>query len=141
MVEQLIHQATKTGLSQIIMAQRLDKRYVILSLDGGGVRGLMSVEILAEIETRLRNKLKRPDLKITDMVDCVIGTSAGGLTALALATGKSANELKGLMEEIIKNTFKNPRSMRKRLREAAFDHENLEKELIKHLKADTVTLG
>ena len=101
----------------------------------------MSVEILAEIETRLRNKLKRPDLKITDMVDCVIGTSAGGLTALALATGKSANELKGLMEEIIKNTFKNPRSMRKRLREAAFDHENLEKELIKHLKADTVTLG
>jgi len=93
----------------------------------------MTVEILVELENQLREKLNNPTLKITDVVDCVIGTSAGGLIALGLACGKSANELKTLMPEMIGNTFKNPKSMRKRLREAAYDHTNLEKELIEKL--------
>ena len=101
----------------------------------------MTVEILVELENKLRKKLKNPNLKITDVVDCVIGTSAGGLIALALACGKSANELKTLMPEIIGNTFKDPKSIRKRLREAAYDHTNLEKELTEKLQADKTTLG
>jgi uncharacterized protein len=105
------------------------------------VRGLMTCQILAEIENRLRVRLEKPYLKITDLIDCVIGTSAGGLIALALARGKSANDLMELMPEIIGNTFKDPKNIKRRLREAAYDHVNLERELIKHLQADTVTLG
>lgn len=81
------------SLEKVLKNQRLDKRYVVLSLDGGGVRGLMTVRILVDIENKLRKALNKPDFKITDIVDCVIGTSAGGLIALALACGKSANEL------------------------------------------------
>lgn len=45
------------------------------------------------------------------------------------------------MTEIIGNTFKDPKSLRKRLREAQYDHQNLERELIKHLNADKITMG
>ena len=49
----------------------------ILSLDGGGIRGLVEIEILSEIE-RLTGK------KITDIFDIIIGTSTGGIVALGL---------------------------------------------------------
>lgn len=129
------------SLKKLLVAQRIDKRYVVLSLDGGGVRGLMTVQILVAIEDRLRKELEQPDFKITDLVDCVIGTSAGGLIALALACGKSANDLKTLMPEIIGNTFKDPKNMRRRYKEAAYDGKNLEESLTKVLGADKLTLG
>ena len=53
----------------------------------------MSLKILAEIEKSLRVKKNRPDYKITEDIDCIIGTSAGGLISLALASGLSATEL------------------------------------------------
>ena len=101
----------------------------------------MTVQILASIEDKLRAKLKNPSLKISDVIDCVIGTSAGGLIALGLACGKSANDLKEIMLSIIGNTFKNPRNLIERFSEPAYNAENLEHELIKHLSADVVTLG
>lgn len=49
----------------------------ILTLDGGGIRGLVQIEILSEIE-RLTGR------KITDLFDWIIGTSTGGILALGL---------------------------------------------------------
>ena len=49
----------------------------ILSLDGGGIRGLLQIEILSEIE-RLTGK------KITELFDVIMGTSTGGIVALGL---------------------------------------------------------
>lgn len=49
----------------------------ILSLDGGGIRALIQIDILCEIE-RLTGK------KITELFDWIIGTSSGGIVALAL---------------------------------------------------------
>jgi hypothetical protein len=41
--------------------QRLDKRYTVLSLDGGGVRGVMTARILAEVEREIGDQLKVVD--------------------------------------------------------------------------------
>lgn len=49
----------------------------ILSLDGGGVRALIQIDILCELE-RLTGK------KITQLFDWIIGTSSGGIVALLL---------------------------------------------------------
>ena len=51
--------------------------YRILSIDGGGVRGLIPGVVLCEIEKRLGKPL-------TDHFDLIAGTSAGGQIALAL---------------------------------------------------------
>lgn len=53
----------------------------VLFLDGGGIRGLILVEILIEIE-------KRTGQKITDLFDWIVGTSTGGIVALGLVYGE-----------------------------------------------------
>lgn len=52
--------------------------YVILTLDGGGVRGKASLAALKEIELEI-------DGRIIDAVDCIAGVSTGGIIAAALA--------------------------------------------------------
>lgn len=57
----------------------------ILSLDGGGIRGVIPATIMVEIEHRLQARTGNPDVRIADYVDLVAGTSTGGiLTGLYL---------------------------------------------------------
>ena len=53
----------------------------ILCLDGGGMRGLIQIEILCELE-RMTGK------KITELFDVIMGTSTGGILALGLVYKK-----------------------------------------------------
>lgn len=60
------------------------KKIRILSLDGGGIRGIITCVILKYIEEQLQ-KLDNPNAKIGDYFDLVAGSSTGGLiTALLL---------------------------------------------------------
>ena len=52
----------------------------ILCLDGGGIRGLIQMVVLREIERRTKQK-------IVDLFDWIVGTSTGGIIALALCYG------------------------------------------------------
>jgi len=54
---------------------------LVLSLDGGGVRGLATVVFLKELE-------KASGKKIVDLFDFFIGTSVGGLSAMHLAVNE-----------------------------------------------------
>ncbi|EKA6606514.1 cGAMP-activated phospholipase CapV [Salmonella enterica] len=65
----------------------------ILSLNGGGARGMFTISVLSEIESILASKHANQDIKIGDYFDLITGTSIGGILALGLATGKSAREL------------------------------------------------
>lgn len=60
--------------------------FQILSLDGGGIKGLFSVAVLAALERDL-------GVKIVDHFDLIAGTSTGGIIALALGAGKSPAEI------------------------------------------------
>ncbi|HET6999098.1 MAG TPA: patatin-like phospholipase family protein [Solirubrobacterales bacterium] len=69
-------------------------RFRILSVDGGGIRGLISVMVLEEIEKRLGERVDG-EVRIADYFHLFAGTSTGGLIALALTAPKrvSAGEL------------------------------------------------
>jgi patatin-like phospholipase/acyl hydrolase len=68
----------------------------ILSLDGGGIRGALTLGYLKKIETILRAKENDPDLLLCDYFDLIGGTSTGSIIAAALAIGKSVDEIAAL---------------------------------------------
>ena len=51
----------------------------ILACDGGGILGLMSVEILAKLEQDLREQSQNKELVLADFFDFVCGTSTGAI--------------------------------------------------------------
>ena len=62
----------------------------ILSCDGGGILGLISVEILAKMEDDLRVKLGRgAEFVLADYFDFVCGTSTGAIIAACISAGMS----------------------------------------------------
>lgn len=64
----------------------------ILSIDGGGIRGVFPAAFLAEIE----DALPKP---IGSYFDLITGTSTGGIIAIGLAMGLSAKEILALYED------------------------------------------
>lgn len=58
-----------------------EKPFRILSIDGGGIRGIIPLQILKEIES----KTKKP---ISSLFDLIVGNSTGGIIALCLAAAK-----------------------------------------------------
>ncbi len=64
----------------------------ILSIDGGGIRGVFPAAFLASIE----QDLERP---LVDYFDLIAGTSTGGIIAIGLAMGLSAQDLLELYED------------------------------------------
>ncbi|MEG3907225.1 patatin-like phospholipase family protein [Microcoleus sp. w1-18aA5] len=51
----------------------------ILSIDGGGIRGIIPAQILVSVESKLQQKSGNPDARIADYFDLIAGTSAGGI--------------------------------------------------------------
>ncbi|MDP1711247.1 MAG: patatin-like phospholipase family protein [Candidatus Nanopelagicaceae bacterium] len=66
----------------------------ILSCDGGGILGLISVEILAKLEADLRAQLGKPNLVLADWFDFVCGTSTGAMIAACISTGMSMDTIR-----------------------------------------------
>ena len=65
----------------------------ILSLDGGGIRGIFSLQILARIEELLRESRGRPHLVLADEFHFIAGTSTGAIIAAMLSWGMSVGEI------------------------------------------------
>lgn len=63
----------------------------ILSIDGGGIRGIIPAKILALLEEEL-NKCGM-STRICDYFDMICGTSTGGIIAIGLGLGMSANDI------------------------------------------------
>ena len=64
----------------------------LLACDGGGIRGIISIEILSRIESELRKNSGNPKLVLADYFDYVVGTSTGAIIATLIALGYSADE-------------------------------------------------
>lgn len=65
----------------------------LLAVDGGGIRGVLSLQILAEIESVLIAKSGRSDYRLADYFDYVAGTSTGGIIATGISVGMSVREI------------------------------------------------
>src|SRR5208283_3167133 len=72
----------------------------ILSLDGGGIRGVLTLEFLEVIEGKLRDRYKNNTLLLCDYFDLIGGTSTGSIIAAALACGLSVSELQTLYSNL-----------------------------------------
>ena len=66
----------------------------LLALDGGGIRGVITLEILSKIESALKSKSgKGDDFRLSDYFDYMAGTSTGAIIAAGLSIGMSVQEL------------------------------------------------
>jgi len=68
----------------------------ILALDGGGIRGALTLGFLERIEEIIKTKEGNPKLKLCDYYDLIGGTSTGAIIAAGLSIGMTAGEIKDL---------------------------------------------
>jgi len=96
----------------------------ILSIDGGGIRGIYPATILAEIEKQLPEPLYK-------YFDLIAGTSTGGIIALGLGLGFSASQVAGFYEQYGSDIFGGWKIIKlaKHLLRTKYSHEQLEKAL------------
>ena len=66
----------------------------LLACDGGGIRGIISIEVLARIETELHKSSGNPKLVLADYFDYVADTSTGAIIATLIAMGYSTDEVR-----------------------------------------------
>lgn len=75
-----------------------EREFRILSIDGGGIRGIIPATILANIEKALNTPLWK-------YFDLICGTSTGGIIALAISVGKPMKQIKELYENKVYKIF------------------------------------
>ena len=72
------------------VAEKLDSKgpHKLLALDGGGIRGMITLAVLAELQSQLQAALKRDDtFVLADYFDYIGGTSTGAIIATCLSLG------------------------------------------------------
>lgn len=87
-------------------------KFRILSLDGGGIKGIFPAAFLSCIEEQTGNSVGK-------YFDLIVGTSTGGILALGLGLGFSAKDLLAFYEELGPKVFAG-RSSQRLLRRIGF---------------------
>jgi len=80
-----------------------DKKFKILSIDGGGIRGLIPAKILEELEVQLVKK--HPGIKLYEYFDLICGTSTGAILAIAIALGIPSKDIVKFYNDYAKVIF------------------------------------
>ena len=87
-------------------ANKKNPPYKLLALDGGGIRGMITLEVLAEIESTLRSSLGADEkFVLSDYFDYVAGTSTGAIIATCISLGWSVEKIQGFYEKSGKEMF------------------------------------
>jgi hypothetical protein len=107
----------------------------ILALDGGGIRGILTLEYLGVMEDLLRRRYDQPEFVLCDYFDLIGGTSTGSIIAAGLACGMSVDQLKHLYRQIGESVFI-PRFWRKGFLVPKFPSEPVREALNEHLGAN-----
>jgi predicted acylesterase/phospholipase RssA len=111
----------------------------ILALDGGGLRGILSLGFLARIEELLRRRHGAPGLRLSHFFDLIAGTSTGAIIAAALAKGLAVEEVIRLYLSLGHDVFR--RSwFREGVVRARYDEARLAEQL-RRLLGEETTLG
>lgn len=105
----------------------------ILALDGGGIRGILSIQILRQLETMLRARqplAARAGFRLGDYFDLIGGTSTGAIIATGLALGMKVDDLDALYRRLGADVF-DQSLFRKGLMRAKFSEKPLRAALAK----------
>lgn len=112
----------------------------ILTLDGGGLRGIFSVAILQKLEDVLRERHGGDaGFRLCHYFDLIAGTSTGAIIAAALAKGMAVDEIRKEYMALGKKVFQKS-LLRNGYIRAKYDEEKLIEELKRVYGAKT-TLG
>lgn len=77
----------------------------ILALDGGGVRGALTLGYLSRLETILAKQTGKPNFRLSDYFDLISGTSTGSIVASCLALGMKVEDIKVSYFKVIDKIF------------------------------------
>jgi patatin-like phospholipase/acyl hydrolase len=110
----------------------------LLACDGGGIRGIISIEILAQIEAELRKTTGKSDLVLADYFDYVGGTSTGAIIATLIALGFSIDQARDFYIKSGAEMFQ-PAKLWERLH-TKFKDDNLTA-MLKDVAGESTTLG
>lgn len=102
----------------------------ILSIDGGGIRGIIPAKILALLEEELGRRGKTP--RICDYFDMICGTSTGGIIAVGLGLGMTASDILKLYIDNAEAIFPQ-KSWRKKVLNIARGKSLYDREILKSL--------
>jgi uncharacterized protein len=112
----------------------------ILALDGGGLRGILSLGILQKVENILRARHGgSPDFRLSHYFDLIAGTSTGAIIAATLALGWKVEDIRRKYTELGSAVFQKS-FLRQGLLRAKYDKDMLIEKLKEVFGADT-TLG
>lgn len=112
----------------------------ILALDGGGLRGILTLGILRRVEQVLRERHgDDPDFRLCHYFDLIAGTSTGAIIAAALALGMRVEEVIGHYQQLGRDVFKKD-WLRKGIVRARYDEDELVSQLKRVFGKDR-TLG
>ncbi|HMR87747.1 MAG TPA: CBASS cGAMP-activated phospholipase [Saprospiraceae bacterium] len=106
-----------------------NKKFKILSIDGGGIRGIFAAMFLVKLESSFKEKDPH-NWQIYQKFDLVSGTSTGGIIALALSLGIPAVEIYNLYYENAKHIFNSSFFRRLGILRYKYERKNLQ-ELIR----------
>ena len=112
----------------------------ILALDGGGIRGIIAIEILAKIEQELRDKMDNQELLLCEYFDFVAGTSTGALIGACVSMGMSVDKIRTFYKENGKDMFDDAGSLNKLTKGHRY-HDKKLKEILKKVCGLDTTLG
>jgi hypothetical protein len=102
----------------------------MLALDGGGVKGTITLGMLTCLEDELRRRAGgNPDFRLSDYYDLIGGTSTGSIIATGLALGLSVRELMEFYLDLGPRIF-GQRTGDGMLRGSKFDGKQLRKALM-----------
>jgi predicted acylesterase/phospholipase RssA len=110
----------------------------LLAIDGGGIRGVLALEVLQKIEDLLKAKSGKADFRLADYFDYIAGTSTGGIIAAGLSIGMSVGDILTFYQDAGAQMFVKANLLR-RLR-SEFKSEPLAAKLKEVFASDT-TLG
>ncbi|MGA6924078.1 MAG: patatin-like phospholipase family protein [Desulfosarcina sp.] len=113
-----------------------NEKHRLLALDGGGIRGILSLEVLARMEEMLAQATGTGEaFRLCHFFDYVAGTSTGAIIAAGLARGMSAAELLSFYRETGPAMFDKQFILRRWY--ALYKSEPLKKELQRTFGAET----
>ena len=82
-------------------------------MDGGGIRGVFTLQILARMEQLFREEQKNPKLVLADVFDLIAGTSTGAILAACVSLGMSVDEIRTFFIEIGPSMFHQANALRR----------------------------
>lgn len=117
-----------------------------LSIDGGGIRGLMPALWLKKLDEKLEDNQEISYGRLSEIFDYVGGTSIGGILSLGVAQSLKADDIVNLLKENAERVFPSGKFTKQRFKSifgligSKYDPSSLE-ELLKSTFEENTTLG